>query len=190
MDKVKLGIFDVFAYIIPGLFLFVLGIFWFHKHPFCIGLLKNSVAGLNIYSLGLVLIVSYVIGFSIQHFAYQLFKLLLENLAGEKYTKGHETSLAKRGEEIATIRHLSTSSYESLHTFMAMRSMSYSLFFSLLLFSMGMFLLSACTCSWPREAAFVILISGVLACCCLVNAIRFHRMCQELISNTISAIRK
>lgn len=132
MDNLKLGIYEIFSYLIPG------GIFisaiWsilsscdsliFHCAIKEIGALNGSV-------LILLIVVSFFVGFCNQHISFKIFAFL-PPLIWSKRLKGKEMKLHKYNDQFSLIREKSPENYKLAEKWMAFRGMCYNSFYSLI----------------------------------------------------------
>ncbi|WP_186758202.1 hypothetical protein [Echinicola salinicaeni] len=189
MDSFKLSIFDIFGAIIPGLPLVILLATFIQAEPFSISALSGQLQHLNVYSALLLILISYLIGFSQQYLSYEIFKVLIQ-LWGKKRTKGHPISFGKRGKEISLIREKAIENSKVLNVFFALRTMCYNAFLSLFLISVLLFLYQSIFFTHTKETLFIGFLSFILYILFLRRAVSYHEWGQELITNSIKTIKK
>lgn len=186
MDNFKIGIFDLFSSTLPGIPILVLFGFIIGFVPFEFCLVYDYVYNLNLNMTLFLLTLSYFIGFSLQYISYEVFqKILKKNSKFWKKRIGEQNvSIGKRGDEITMIRHYSPENFLILNTFMALRTMCYNMFFSILLFIIGITIISIVKCTFNQNY-FIALISSIFfAALFLRRAVSFHEWIQKLITES------
>jgi len=184
MGNFKLGIFDLFSAILPGIPLIVLFGFIIGFIPFEFNLVHKYVFNLNFNMVLFLLTLSYFIGFSLQYISYEIFKKFLKwnSKLWKKRIGNHSISVGKRGNEIALIRQYSPNNFIILNTFMALRTMCYNMFFSLSSFALGVTILSFCKFSFKPDYFIAISFAIIFSLLFLRRAVSFHEWIQNLIS--------
>lgn len=184
MDNFKIGIFDLFSSILPGIPILILFGFCIGFVPFEFSLVYDYVFNLNLNMVLFLLTLSYFIGFSLQYLSYEVFqKILKKNSKFWKKRIGeHHISIGKRGNEITMIRHYSPENFLILNTFMALRTMCYNMFFSILLFTIGITILSIVKCSFKYDYFITLILSIFFASLFLRRAVSFQEWIQNLIT--------
>ncbi len=187
MDKIKLSLFDVFAYMLPGIPLLMLIIEWHHRAPLAFDDVFNGVGSMSVIAMLALLCAAYVLGFSVSSVAFVCFRFGMEHWA--KLTVDDDPiNLSKRGFEAARMQHLRPSGFDSLHQFLALRAMAYGLSFVFALFAVGHFILCAWCCRLTTDELAVVLGSVTLAVLCFIRARQFLKMCNRVITDTIKEI--
>jgi hypothetical protein len=184
MDNFKIGIFDLFSSILPGIPILVLFGFLIGFVPFEFSLVYDYVYNLNLNMVLFLLTLSYFIGFSIQYISYETFQKILKKKSKfwKKRIGDHPISIGKRGFEITLIRHYSPENFMILNTFMALRTMCYNMFFSISLFSIGILFLSIIKLSFNYDVFIVFALSLLFSLLFLRRAVSFHEWIQNLIT--------
>lgn len=189
MDSIKLSIFDLFGAIIPGLPIVILLSRIIVHEQFSFSILFIEIQELSLISVFLVVIISYLSGFSMQYLSYEVFKKLVK-FWGKKRTKGFAISFGKRGKEISMIREAAVENSKVLNAFFAYRTMCYNAFFSLSLFAIGLFIHQCLYFTITNEIIFVCIFAFVFSILFLRRAVSFHEWGHTLISDSIEAINK
>lgn len=192
MGNFKIGIFEIFAGILPGLPILII-IFSLYNSINISSINWDMIIGYD-FSLGSLLILSvlsYLIGFTLQYPAYEVFKFIFKNTKiWEKRKCGKKISLAKRGEEISKIRLNSPESYNILNVFMGLRTMCYTLFLSIVIFNIVYFFQLICDTTFNFKKIIVLALLVFSNVIILRRAISFHEWSHKLISNTNSVLEK
>lgn len=184
MDNFKIGIFDLFSSILPGIPILVLFGFLIGFVPFEFSLVYDYIYNLNLNMVLFLLTLSYFIGFSIQYISYETFQKILKKKSNfwKKRIGAHPISIGKRGYEIALIRHYSPENFMILNTFMALRTMCYNMFFSISLFLIGILFLSIIKLSFNYDFFIAFVLSLLFSLLFLRRAVSFHEWIQNLIT--------
>jgi len=184
MDNFKIGIFDLFSSILPGIPIIILFGFFIGFTPFEFNLVYDFVFNLNLNMSLFLLTISYFIGFSIQYLSYETFQKILKmnSKLWKKRIGKYPISIGKRGAEITLIRHYSPENFIILNTFMALRTMCYNMFFSISIFSIGIFFLSIFTWSLNYDVIIAFILSILFSILFLRRAVSFHEWIQNLIT--------
>lgn len=184
MDSFKIGIFDLFSSILPGIPILILFGFIIGYVPFEFSLVYDYVFNLNLNMVLFLLTISYFLGFSIQYISYETFQEILKNNSKfwKKRIGEHSISIGKRGFEITLIRHYSPENFLILNTFMALRTMCYNMFFSISLFSIGILFLSIIRWSFNSDVIIAFVLSILFSVLFLRRAVSFHEWIQNLIT--------
>lgn len=189
MDNFKFGIFDVFSATIPGIPLTILFSFSINKEVFSIEIISESISKLNLGSAIFLLIISYVLGFATQYLSYEIFKFIVTKFKVCHNRIGtFEVSLGKRGGELSKLREFSKENYIILNVFMALRAMSYNLFFTLMIFCIGTILLTWFIGEFDYEIWFILIFSFLFSILFFRRAISFHEWSHKLIDDSKSTI--
>lgn len=127
MDKIKLGLFDTFTYILPGSIILI-----------SIDLIKNprinfsefvfnSIKNYTLFQAVILLSLCYIVGFLNQYISYKIFKFLSKKIWKTRM-QGKETSIGKLEDKIVMIRHFSPENFNILNTYLALRGMCHGMF--------------------------------------------------------------
>ncbi|MEX0274939.1 MAG: hypothetical protein AB3N16_11225 [Flavobacteriaceae bacterium] len=184
MEKIKLGIFEVFTYILPGFFV-VTGIYLLiYGTEDVISVLIDKSRDISLAQSILFLLTCYILGFINQYTAYELFKVL-GNRIWKQRMQCHETSFGKMENEISQIRHFSPNNFNALHRWFALRAMCYGLFQAMLFFDMVLLVSTIQNNHWSNQRVVLLLVSGVMAILFLRRAVTFHEWSHRTIKYTI-----
>ena len=104
MEKIKLGLFDIFAYLLPGIFILFSFYLLINETNDVIVLLFSVISSMNFATAMVTLVACYICGFLGQFVAYELFKIL-SKLFWKKRMANNETSFGKLEDKIVQIRH-------------------------------------------------------------------------------------
>lgn len=181
MDKISLDFFDFFGAALPAIPSFIISCFIITNAPFSFIAISELLMHASLYQVTAVAIACYAIGFCFHYPAYELFKPLVE-LWGVKRTKGLPISIGKRETELVKIRHKSPENFRLISKFMALRQMAYTMFFSLIIFTIGVLLISIFHGSWNRDVFAAIFFGVIFAFLFLRRAVAFHQRIQEMIT--------
>lgn len=189
MSDLKLGIFEIFSAFLPGL-PYLLGVFILsNDNEISLLLLQKTITELKGLEIGGLVTIAYFIGFSSQYLAYEVFKLIVQNVKLWKGRLGdYPVSIGKRGFDIAKIRHRSFENYQTLNAFLALRIMCYNMFFSLGLVCLSIILSSLFYPSFNLNLFYVFVACATFMILFLRRAVSYHEWSHGLISDSIRAI--
>lgn len=183
MDKFNFEFFEFVGAAIPGIPLFILASFLIAYTPFSFETLILALKSISVSEASVALIACYCIGFCLHYPAYELFQPLVK-LWGDKQTKGLPISIGKREKELAAIRHKSPDNFKLISKFLALRQMSYSMFFSL---TVCFFVLSFVLIFWNGNTRSVwsgLSLTFIFGFLFLRRAVAFHQRIQEMITES------
>lgn len=191
MDNFKIGVFDLFGAILPGIPIVVLFVL-FGKMNLDVSVVVHYVTTMNLNAFVFWTLICYSVGFVMQYLSYEVFKIILERnkTFWSKRIGKHPISIGKRGKKITLIRHYSPENFKILNTFMALRTMCYNMFFSLFLFFVSVFFISAFNCSWGKETFLILFITLCFKILFLRRAVSFHEWIQNMISECNPILKK
>lgn len=190
MENFKIGLFEILGAIIPGIPISLLLILIVNNlglnFYFFVTLLENS----NTTSVLGFLVLSYAIGFSLQYPSYECFKFFACRIWKKRMGK-KPTSIGKRGKELSLIRHKSPHNYTILNTFMAHRTMSYNLSFSLITSSIGCWIIFFINSSKTNlhQLVTISIFTVFLSVLLMRRAVSFHEWIQRIISETYDIVK-
>ena len=191
MDNFKFGIFDIFSAMIPGIPLTIFFSFLLNKIPFSFSTLIFSIQDFNITTVIILLITSYILGFSSQYISYETFKFILKKTTiWDKRIGNYPISLGKRGRELSEMRQFSKENFNILNTFIALRAMSYNLSFTMSISTLGILLLNFSFGKVQCEIIFISVILLFLSVILFRRAVSFHEWSHQLISESKKTIKK
>jgi hypothetical protein len=182
MDNFKIGIFDLFSSFIPGIPISILFGFILGEKSFDMYYLFEYLKLLNLNQFLFLFVICYCIGFSIQYVSYEVFKYFAEKKIWKKRIGGFPISIGKRGDEITLIRHYSPENFKVLNTFLAFRTMCYNMFFSLLVFFIGILTISIIKWEINSKTLWVLIFSFIFSFLFFRRAISFHEWLQKIIT--------
>jgi hypothetical protein len=183
MDKFNFEFFEFVGAAIPGIPIFILASFFITSTPFSFDALILALKTVSIAEASVALLACYCIGFCLHYPAYEAFQPLV-TLWGEKRTKGLPISIGKREKELVAIRHKSPDNFKLISKFLALRQMSYTMFFSLTVcFFVLLFVLIIMTGS-NRSLWSGLLLTSIFGFLFLRRAVAFHQRIQEMITES------
>lgn len=191
MDNFKIGVFDLFGAILPGIPIVVLFVL-FGRMDVDVLSIVYYITTMNLNTFVFWTLICYSIGFVMQYLSYEVFKFTLERnkILWAKRIGKHPISIGKRGKEITLIRHYSPENFKILNTFMALRTMCYNMFFSFMLFFIGVFFISSFNCLWGKQTLAILSITLLLTVLFLRRAVSFHEWIQHMISECKPILKK
>ena len=188
MDKIKLGLFDIFVYILPGSIILISLDLIKNPHTYFVDYIFNCSKNYTLFQVAILLSVAYLIGFLNQYFSYEVFKIL-SKLIWKRRLTGKETSIGKLEDKIVMIRHFSPENFSALYTWLVLRGMCYSLFVACILLFFTV-LVRAFQSNCLKEQYFdliVILISSILF---LRRSITFHEWIHGTIDKSTAKMNE
>lgn len=132
MEKIRLGLFDIFSFVLPGLLIIHSYLILSVCHDSIIDDIVALSKDISVTQVFLVLILAYYIGILIQYLSFELFELLAIRI-WKKRLKVDSLSISRFENDIARIRHYSPVNYALLERWMALRGMCYNSFFAFLI---------------------------------------------------------
>lgn len=185
MENFKIGLFEILGSILPGIPVAVLIMLIMNFNGLDLIYLNNLISETNTWSAISFIVVSYCIGFAMTYPSYEWFKFLAKRIWPKRIGK-KPTSIGKRGKELSKIRHSSPSNYSILNTFMAHRTMSYNLSFSLSLFTISSIVLYCINSSTCTDIVFSTIVFSCVGLAVLLmrRAVSFHEWIQRIITET------
>ena len=129
MDKLKIGLFDIFAYLLPGAIMLISIDSIKNSHNYFATYIFECAKNYTLFQVTILLSISYLIGFLTQYISYEVFKLLAPWIWKSRFI-GKETRIGKLENQIVLIRHYSPENFNALNNWLVFRSMCYSLFVS------------------------------------------------------------
>lgn len=180
MEKLELGIFEIFTYILPGVFIFLSISLIIENQNDLIFFVLNKANNINVIQSILFLLASYLLGFKSQFVAYEIFKPISKKI-WKKRMDGKETSFNKLENEITQIRHFSPKNFDSLHKWFALRGMCYGLFMALLLLDLVLLIRSFQYSYWSNQRLVILILFLILAILFLRRSVTFHEWSHRTI---------
>ena len=185
MDKIKLGLFETFSYLLPGLILLTGVANLFTSGCDIVSKFYQPEVSLSTFRITVVLVIAYVVGFSFHYVGYHVFAFLGPRLYPGRF-QGSKPKLSSKKLELVTIRDKSPANYSALEKWMAYRGMCYNTFFALSIFVITIIISLVTneggTCGNALLIGFFALIVAVL---CLRRAATFHEWAINTIDSTM-----
>lgn len=183
MDKFNFDFFEFVGAVIPGIPIFIMSCFLITGTSYSVETLALTLKGITLSEASVAILACYCIGFCLHFPAYEAFQPLVK-LWGIKRTKGLPISIGKREKELVAIRHKSPDNFKLISKFLALRQMSYSMFFSLT--SCFVVLLIDCLFfkAYSRSIFSSLLITSLFGFLFLRRSVAFHQRIQEMISES------
>lgn len=191
MEKIKLGLFDVFVYMLPGsmvvLCFLLLKLDLDIDIEISIDRVFRSVSKFNGYSFILLLVISYVIGFVFHPIGHRYFSFIGKRL-WRKRLNIPENIVIKKEYRHLVVRHFSQENFTFAEKWFAYRGLSFNLSLSLLILFFivifKMFSFPTFSFDWFIISLMALLFSIIL----LRRAITFHLWAKGTINGTIEAL--
>lgn len=186
MDKLRLSVFDVFGAMLPGIPLLISFVHLYEGTTPSIAVVVGRIDELSLAMSFASIVASYVLGFLAQYPAYEMFKPIIKKF-WPKRLHNHEVSIGKRGKEIVKARNSSDHNVDTLQSFLALRTMCYTFFFSFTLLLLMTLLLFLSHGGNLKDTLFITIGSIVLGLGFLRRAVSFHEWAQMHITDTVSS---
>ena len=181
IDNFKLGVFELFSAILPGFPMLATLLVIYKPEDFIIENVFSLMYNISLGQCFLIITIAYIIGFALQYISYEIFKKLIKIL-WRKRIGNYPVSIGKRGKELAKIRHSSPNNYGVLNTFLALRTMCYNMFLSLIFFSITTTIIYCKNLLFSNASTIIIISSLLLAIIFLRRAVSFHEWIQNMIT--------
>lgn len=187
MDSFKLGLFDLFGYIFPGIIVSLTIYFAtqdISSDPISIiielGTLLSEMSG---YTILILIFGSYILGFTIHYFGYNYFNLIGKKI-WKKTLSGKEKGLSDFNEQMILIRDKSPENFKYAEIWSVFRAMSFNLSLTFFLFSLlivlKLILASVYSGIWLLVSLSFMIVAWVM----LRRAVSFHIWAYEIIENS------
>lgn len=183
MDKFNFEFFEFVGAAIPGVPLFILSCFLITATPFSFETIILALKNISLSEASVALIACYCIGFCLHYPAYEVFQPLVK-MWGTKRTKGFPISIGKREKELVAIRHKSPDNFKLISKFLALRQLSYSMFFSLALCCISLLIILLFYSGSNRSVWSGIFLTLTFGFLFLRRAVAFHQRVQEMITES------
>ncbi|HTN09039.1 hypothetical protein [Agriterribacter sp.] len=181
MDKFNFEFFEFVGAVIPGIPLFILSSFLISHAPYSFEVLALSIKNASLGEVTIAILSCYCIGFCLHHPAFELFQPLIKKF-WKKELEGFPVSIGEREKELVEIRQKSPNNFKIISKFLALRQMSYCMFFSLLICFFA-FLIAMLFCKdYNRDILSGILLSLIFGFLFLRRSVAFHQRIQKMIS--------
>ena len=179
MEKIKLDLFDIFSYILPGSFLLLSIYLIINSQTDLVDFLISTISKMNFSTTMIAIIASYICGFLGQYLGYEVFKILSTKIW--KTRMNGETSFGKMENEIVQIRHFSPNNFIALHRWLAIRGMCYGMFQALILFEIILIIRTVQFSTWTNQRIVLLITLTFLAVLFLRRAVTFHEWAKRTI---------
>jgi hypothetical protein len=189
MEKLKLGIFDLFVYILPGFFILISLYLIVNESQDLVELFLLKMLDINLLQIALVLVICFLLGFINQYLSYEHFKFM-SKLIWKKRIENKETSIGKLEEKIVLIRHFSPNNFNTLNTWLALRGMCYSLYQAILLLEIILLIRSIKESFWTSQRITILITLLITLILFLRRAITFHEWTHETIEQSFNKIEE
>jgi len=191
MDKLKFGLFDIFAYTIPGVFVvfifYLLTVDLSNSVLNCIEINIKIVSGISFNVILLTIFISYILGFALHFLGYNYFNLVGKKIFRNKI-KGKEQSLSTNEKKFVLVRHYSKENFVFVEQWYTFRGMSFNL--SLVFLFIGIVLLIKMIIILQFRLDWILVTLGflLLSLVTLRRAITFHRWSHETLDEAINSL--
>ena len=191
MDKIKFGLFDVFAYAIPGLLLLLIipiiytnltiSVFAFGEKfmLFCDKISFNSIL--------LFVFFGYIGGFILHFFGYNYFNRIAKKI-WKKRLKGKEQGLSKFETKFVLVRHYSKENYAFAEQWMTFRAMSFNISLASLILGFTVIVKQIFSLTFRFDWMCVSIIFFIMAFVTLRRAVTFHAWSHDTLDNAINTL--
>lgn len=183
MDNFKFDFFDFVGAAIPGIPIFILSCFFVTSTTFSFDNLVVGLKSISLTEVSFTILICYCIGFCLHYPAYELFQPLVKKW-GDKRTKGLPISIGKREKELVAIRHSSPDNFKLISKFLALRQMSYSMFFSFLICFLSLLILWIVYRDYSKSVFYGLFFTSLFGFLFLRRAVAFHQRIQEMITES------
>ncbi len=179
MEKIKLDLFDIFSFILPGSFLLLSIYLIINTQTDLIEFLISTISNMNFSTTMIAIIASYICGFLGQYLGYEVFKVLSTKIWKTRMTG--ETSFGKMENKIVQIRHFSPNNFTALHRWLALRGMCYGMFQALVFFEIILLIRTFQFGTWTNQRIVFLIVVSILATLFLRRAVTFHEWAKRTI---------
>lgn len=192
MDKIKLSLFDIFAYMLPGFIVFLsLGLLMYNSQSTFIetfDAVRTTVKNADGNSIILVLVLSYLFGFVLHFFGFLYFHFTVKRI-WKKKLRGVEMSLSSLKEEYVLIRHLSKGNAAWVETSNYLRAMCINLSLSFLILTAVIVKNVVSNRTFSFDWIMLIAASLTTAAVMLREAVKFHVWSFEALKETVKVLK-
>lgn len=187
MDNIKLGLFDIFVYILPGSIVLLSLTLIDSPNPNFVTDIFESSKEFSLFQVTILLSVSYLLGFINQFLSYEIFKVLSK--LWKTRLDGKEPSIGKLEDKVVLIRHFSPENFKTLNMWLVLRGMCYSIFVANTLLFLTVLVISIRfeTISNQKLLLFVI---GFSAFAFLRRSITFHEWIHGTINHATANMKE
>ncbi|MGX5858279.1 hypothetical protein ACWKW6_31775 [Dyadobacter jiangsuensis] len=192
MEKIKFGIFDVFVYITPGLFaLLCIYLCYADLGNGCYQFSIKFIALVDKVSLNLalvIIIIAYILGFSIHQFGYNYF-YLAGKLLFKKNFLGYERGLSTEERKFILVRHFSKENFTYVELWNSFRGMSFNLSLVFLMIAIIIVVRLVANSSFGFDWGVVVAFFLLLSLITLRRAVTFHIWSHRTLKETVETLR-
>lgn len=186
MEKVKLGLFDLFSFVLPGFIILISSYVILNPITDVVVKIMEFAKDLSAAQIFLVLVTSYFIGIFMQYASFEVFEFTATRI-WRKRLNATNLALNQFESQMSRIRHESPLNYELLEKWMALRGMCYNSFFAFFILLIALLLrILINKCIVCDNIWFLLLFIMILCVLSLRRAITFHEWSLRTINSTIS----
>lgn len=186
MDKIKLSLFDIFVYILPGgIIMLSLDLIINQRKDFTEDLFRIAKS-FTLFEVAIILVACYLLGFVNQFISYENFKIVSK--LWKKRMADSETSYSKLEDKIVQIRQYSPENFSTLYMWFTFRGMCYSLYQASTLFLIVLIVRAFQTDKVSDKQILEIIVTVICAFIFLRRAITFHEWTHRVIKHTMDNI--
>ncbi|MDR2011019.1 MAG: hypothetical protein LBQ22_11140 [Bacteroidales bacterium] len=168
MNSLKIGIFDLFAYAIPGSIILVISFILYKSSD---GMINTNLSNLismdfNFVSIALLAVLSYLTGF-ITSILGTLYLILIEKIFTQVSPK--KCPNLNQSTKYCLVRELAPNNFKNIEDFNVLKKMSSNIAFIILVYDLLLFI-------FINNYNIYYFLSGILICCLLTrSAWKFHK---------------
>nr|WP_315026348.1 hypothetical protein [uncultured Chryseobacterium sp.] len=188
MDKIKLGLFDTFTYILPGSIILISIDLIKNPRTNFSEFIFNSIKSYTLFQVVILLSLCYIVGFLNQYISYKVFKFLSKKIWKTRM-QGKETSISKLEDKIVMIRHFSPENFNVLNTYLALRGMCYGMFVASS-FLFIIVLIRAIQLNCLKELSIELIVIVICSILFLRRAITIHEWIDGTIKHATSKMNE
>lgn len=190
MEKIKLGLYEIFAYLIPGNIFITAIVLLFSNNENPIGYILDLVKSQNATQVIGLLILSFFIGFCNQYISFKIFQYISVRI-WKKRLNSNTIKLNKYESQFVAIRHLSPNNYQLIEKWMAFRGMCYNSFYSIfILFLTLLYLMIEWNAYRQFDLWLIIILSLMFSILSLRRGVSFHEWSINSIESTMKFIKE
>lgn len=187
MEKIKLDLFDIFSFILPGSFLLLSIYLIINNQNDLVEFLISTTSDMNFSTTIIFIISSYICGFLGQYLGYEVFKILSTKIWKKRMIG--ETSFGKMENDIVQIRHFSPNNFSALHRWLALRGMCYGMFQALIFFQVVLLIRTFQFGTWSNQRIVLLIVFAILTVLFLRRAVTFHEWAKKTIKYSMENMK-
>jgi hypothetical protein len=191
MDKIKFGLFDVFAYAIPGMLVLLVFPIAYTNLSMSVYTFAERVMmfseKVSFNSILLFVFVGYVTGFVLHFLGYNYFNRVAKKIWKNRL-KGKEKGLSKFEAKFVLVRHYSKENYSYAEQWMTFRAMSFNISLAFLIIGLTILIKVICSQSFRLDWIVVSIVLFLMAAITLRRAVTFHAWSHDTLDNAISTL--